>query len=44
MGMIRRGVFPEADGLEPWFLNAALSEEDVATTLTAFEEAVAEAT
>ena len=34
-GMIRRGVFPEADGLEPWFLSAALSEEDVATTLTA---------
>ncbi len=43
LGMIRRGVFPEADGLEPWFLSAALSEEDVATTLTAFEEAVAEA-
>ncbi len=44
LGMIRRGVFPEADGLEPWFLNAALSEDDVATTLAAFEEAVAEAT
>ncbi len=43
LGMIRRGVFPEADGLEPWFLSAALSEEDVATTLTAFDEAVAEA-
>ncbi len=44
LGMIRRGVFPEADGLEPWFLSAALSEEDVATTLAALEESVAEAT
>ncbi len=43
LGMIRRGAFPETDGLEPWFLSAALSEEDVATTLTAFEEAVADA-
>ena len=44
LGMIRRGVFPEADGLEPFFPNAALSDEDVATTLTAFEEAVGDAT
>ncbi len=44
LGMIRRGVFPEADGLEPWFLSAALSDEDVATTLTVLEEAVAAAT
>ena len=44
LGLIRRGVFPEADGLEPWFPNAALSDEDVATTLTAFEEAVGDAT
>lgn len=44
MGMIRRGVFPEVDGLEPWFLCAALSDEDVATTLAAFAEAVTEAT
>ncbi len=44
MAMIRRGVFPEVDGLEPYFLCAALSDEDVTTTLTVFEEAVAEAT
>lgn len=43
MGMIRRGVFPEVDALEPWFTCAAHSEEDVATTLSVFEEAVAEA-
>ncbi len=44
LGLIERGCFPDTDGLEPWFLSAALSEEDVATTLTAFEEAVADAT
>ncbi len=43
-GMIRRGVMPVDDALEPWFLCAALSDEDIATTLTAFEEALAEAT
>jgi glutamate-1-semialdehyde 2,1-aminomutase len=42
-GMIERGVMPVDDALEPWFLNAALSDEDVATTLTAFEEALVEA-
>ncbi|MDH3396548.1 MAG: aminotransferase class III-fold pyridoxal phosphate-dependent enzyme, partial [Acidimicrobiia bacterium] len=42
-GMIRRGVMPVDDALEPWFLCAALTEEDVATTLTAFDEALAEA-
>jgi len=34
---------PVDDGLEPWFVSAAHSEEDVATTLTAFEEALAAA-
>jgi glutamate-1-semialdehyde aminotransferase len=38
--MIQHGVFPEADGREPWFICAALSEEDVAETLQKFEEAV----
>lgn len=42
-GMIRRGVMPVDDALEPWFLCAALSNEDVATTLTVFEEALVEA-
>lgn len=44
MGLIRRGVMPVDDALEPWFACAALSDEDVATTLTAFDEALAEAT
>lgn len=43
-GLIRRGVMPVDDALEPWFLCAALSDEDIATTLTAFDEALAEAT
>ncbi len=43
-GMIHRGVMPVDDALEPWFLCAALSDEDVATTLAAFDEALAEAT
>jgi glutamate-1-semialdehyde 2,1-aminomutase len=43
-GMIRRGVMPVDDALEPWFLCAAISDEDIATTLTAFDEALAEAT
>ncbi len=43
-GMIRRGVMPVDDAREPWFLCSALTDEDVAETLTAFEAAVAEAT
>jgi len=41
--MIRRGVLPVDDALEPWFLCAALSDEDVATTLAVFEESLKEA-
>jgi hypothetical protein len=33
---------PEVDGAEPWFLCAALSEEDVEATLNYFAEAVKE--
>ncbi|RME43466.1 MAG: aminotransferase class III-fold pyridoxal phosphate-dependent enzyme, partial [Caldilineae bacterium] len=40
MELIARGVQPDADGREPWFLCAALSEADVAETLTAFNDAV----
>ncbi len=40
MELIRRGVMPDADGREPWFLCAALSDEDVAYTLDAFRDAV----
>lgn len=43
LGMLRRGISLETEGLEPLFLCAALSAEDVATTLTAFEDSVAEA-
>ncbi len=43
MGMISRGVMPVDDGLEPWFTSAAHSDEDVASTLQAFEEALIDA-
>ena len=43
MGMIGRGVMPVDDGLEPWFTSAAHSDEDVATTLQAFDESLGEA-
>jgi glutamate-1-semialdehyde 2,1-aminomutase len=42
-GMIGRGVMPVDDAKEPWFLCAALSDEDVATSLTAFEDSLSEA-
>lgn len=41
MAMIERGVMPSPDALEPWFLCAAISDEDVATTLQVFEESLA---
>jgi glutamate-1-semialdehyde 2,1-aminomutase len=43
MGMIRRGVLPCPDALEPWFVSAAHDAEDVATTLQVFEESLVEA-
>ncbi len=42
-GMINRGVMPVDDAKEPWFISAAHSDEDVAETLTVFEEALVEA-
>jgi glutamate-1-semialdehyde 2,1-aminomutase len=42
-GMIHRGVFPVDDAREPLFLSAAHTDEDIATTLTAFEESLVEA-
>ncbi len=42
-GMIRRGVMPCPDALEPWFTCAAHSDEDVATTLQVFDESLVEA-
>jgi glutamate-1-semialdehyde 2,1-aminomutase len=40
MELIERGVQPDSDGREPWFLCAALSEADVAETLTIFNDSV----
>jgi glutamate-1-semialdehyde aminotransferase len=40
MQLIHNGAMPDPDGREPWFLCAALSEQDVADTLTYFEDAV----
>jgi glutamate-1-semialdehyde 2,1-aminomutase len=43
MGLIDRGIMPDSDGREPWFLCYSHSEQDIADTLTAFEAAVQEA-
>ncbi len=40
--LIERGSMPDPDSREPWFLCAAHTEEDIAETLTAFEDAVKE--
>lgn len=40
MELSRLGIQPDADGAEPWFLCYSLSEEDIAETLTKFEEAI----
>ena len=40
MELIKRGIQPDSDGREPWFLCAALSEEDVAETLNVFNDSV----
>ena len=42
MALIERGVMPDADGREPWFLSYSHSEQDITNTLTVFEEAVGE--
>jgi glutamate-1-semialdehyde 2,1-aminomutase len=38
--LIERGVMPDCDGREPWFMCYAHDDEVVAETLTAFEDAV----
>ncbi len=40
LNLIANGVMPDSDGREPWFLCAALSEEDVNETLNIFNDAV----
>jgi glutamate-1-semialdehyde 2,1-aminomutase len=42
MALIERGVMPDADGREPWFLCYSHTEQIITDTLTAFEDAVAE--
>ena len=38
--LIERGVLPDSDGREPWFLCYTHGEREIADTLTAFEAAV----
>ena len=40
MELIKRGIQPDADGREPWFICYALSDEDVDETLNVFNDAV----
>lgn len=44
MALVHRGAVPDPDGREPWFLCAALSQQDVDDTLNYFEDAVKEVT
>lgn len=41
-GLIERGVMPEPDSREPWFMSAAHSHEDIAVTATALEDTLRE--
>jgi glutamate-1-semialdehyde 2,1-aminomutase len=43
MGLNRRGIQPDSDGREPWFLCYSLSDADVDETLNAFNDAVKDA-
>jgi glutamate-1-semialdehyde 2,1-aminomutase len=43
MELIERGVQPDSDGREPWFLCGALSESDVTETLNIFNDSVKKA-
>jgi glutamate-1-semialdehyde 2,1-aminomutase len=43
MGLNLRGIQPDSDGREPWFLCAAHSQADVDETLNAFNDAVKDA-
>jgi glutamate-1-semialdehyde 2,1-aminomutase len=40
MALIERGVMPDCDGREPWFLCYSHGDQEIADTLTVFEEAV----
>ncbi len=41
-GLIERGVMPEPDSREPWFMSAAHSSQDVADTANALEDTLRE--
>ena len=41
-GLIERGVMPEPDSREPWFMSAAHSTQDIAETATALEDTLRE--
>ena len=41
-GLIKRGVMPEPESREPWFMCAALSSEDIAETANALEDTMRE--
>jgi len=38
--LVQRGVMPDPDSREPWFMSHAHSEQDIAETLTALDDAV----
>jgi glutamate-1-semialdehyde 2,1-aminomutase len=40
MALVDRGVMPDCDGREPWFLCYSHGDEEITVTLTAFEDAV----
>lgn len=40
MALIDRGALPDSDGKEPWFLCYSHGEQEIADTLTRFEDAV----
>ena len=42
-GLINRGVMPEPDSREPWFMCLALSQADIAETANALEDSLREA-
>jgi glutamate-1-semialdehyde 2,1-aminomutase len=41
-GLIKRGVMPEPDSREPWFICAVLSSQDIAETANALEDTMRE--
>jgi glutamate-1-semialdehyde 2,1-aminomutase len=39
-GLIERGLLPEPDSREPWFISEAHSHDDIADTVTALEDSL----